>query len=305
MSAACWGNLKSCLLAGRAARGSLFRSYRRMSDRDNCATHFGVTNRAQEMDGIWVAEALYGPHQSIPPHSHTAFQVCSVLQGGYQESWDRTTIRCSRDTTVMRAPGQVHATIFAETGGRCLIVQVDGSVLRRHSWSGFAASEVKLSRRGAPSWLARRICHELDADDGAAALAIHGLALALVAELTRTPSLAAPGRRPPQWLELTRSCIARRFAERLMPADLAAVGGVHKDYLTRMFRHHYGQTPREYHRQCRVEYACERLTRTDESLRSIAHAAGFADQSHFTRTFRSATGITPLVFRREFTKQAS
>ncbi len=277
---------------------------RPMGDRNGCAIHGGATSRALELGGIWVAEARYAPHQAIPPHSHETFQVCSVLQGAYEESSGRTTVACSRDTTLMRAPGRLHSSMFTRAGGRCLLVRVDGSLLRGHSWAGFAPSELRLSRQGSPSWLARKICHELEADAAIAVLAIHGLALALVAELARTPSLVTPETRPLRWLESVRSRIERQFAGPLMLDDLAGVGGVHKDHLTRAFRHQYGQTPREYHRQCRVEDACERLTATNESLRSIAHATGFADQSHFTRTFRSAIGATPLVYRRACREQA-
>jgi AraC-like DNA-binding protein len=33
-------------------------------------------------------------------------------------------------------------------------------------------------------------------------------------------------------------------------------------------------------------------------LSQVAYAAGFADQSHLTRTFRRATGYTPGLYRR-------
>jgi AraC-like DNA-binding protein len=37
---------------------------------------------------------------------------------------------------------------------------------------------------------------------------------------------------------------------------------------------------------------------TDEPLCQIALAAGFADQSHLTKRFQYAVGITPSVWRR-------
>jgi AraC family transcriptional regulator len=37
-----------------------------------------------------------------------------------------------------------------------------------------------------------------------------------------------------------------------------------------------------------------------EPLVEIALAAGFADQTHFTRSFKRITGMTPTEFRRIF-----
>jgi AraC family transcriptional regulator len=47
----------------------------------------------------------------------------------------------------------------------------------------------------------------------------------------------------------------------------------------------------------RIEWATARLRDSRSSLSEIALSAGFADQSHFTRVFRRATGLTPARFR--------
>jgi len=43
-----------------------------------------------------------------------------------------------------------------------------------------------------------------------------------------------------------------------------------------------------------------RLETGDEGISAIALRAGFADQSHFTRTFKRHTGLTPQAYRRTF-----
>jgi len=47
-----------------------------------------------------------------------------------------------------------------------------------------------------------------------------------------------------------------------------------------------------------VERARRMLEDPSFALATIALEAGFADQSHFTRTFRRATGFTPREYRR-------
>jgi len=53
-------------------------------------------------------------------------------------------------------------------------------------------------------------------------------------------------------------------------------------------------------RKLRVDAACRQLTTSDKPLSEIALSAGFADQSHFTKTFRRLTRTTPGEFRRSF-----
>jgi AraC family transcriptional regulator len=49
----------------------------------------------------------------------------------------------------------------------------------------------------------------------------------------------------------------------------------------------------------RVRAATRLLREQGPSLADVAAAAGFADQSHFTRQFRRATGMTPGEYRRQ------
>ena len=52
-----------------------------------------------------------------------------------------------------------------------------------------------------------------------------------------------------------------------------------------------------YLREIRVQRAADALARSSAPLAQIALDAGFADQSHFTRVFRTAHGVTPQRWR--------
>ena len=58
-----------------------------------------------------------------------------------------------------------------------------------------------------------------------------------------------------------------------------------------------GMTLGAYVRRLRLDWAAARLTASDEPLAALALAAGFVDQSHFTRTFKQHTGLTPDQYR--------
>ena len=104
-------------------------------------------------------------------------------------------------------------------------------------------------------------------------------------------------RRFPQWLETVKNILEQRFAEPYKLSEIAAEAGVHPVHLAREFRKHYGSTIGEYLRRVRIEYACRELMDSKVAVANIASAAGFADQSHFSRTFKRVCGTTPGRYR--------
>jgi len=65
-----------------------------------------------------------------------------------------------------------------------------------------------------------------------------------------------------------------------------------------LFRAKTGSAPMRYVRELRIGEARRRLSATVDSVAEIAEATGFANQFHFSREFRRATGMTPSAYRR-------
>ena len=51
---------------------------------------------------------------------------------------------------------------------------------------------------------------------------------------------------------------------------------------------------------CRLAAAKKYLAETDLEIGKIVDLCGFSDNSNFSRMFRSATGVSPTGFRRQF-----
>ncbi|AOL95768.1 helix-turn-helix domain-containing protein [Porphyrobacter sp. LM 6] len=79
--------------------------------------------------------------------------------------------------------------------------------------------------------------------------------------------------------------------------ELERVSGCDRWQLSRDFRALLGTSPYRYLQYRRVDFA-KRLLREGATLADAAHGAGFADQSHFGRTFRKAVGLTPKEWLR-------
>lgn len=77
--------------------------------------------------------------------------------------------------------------------------------------------------------------------------------------------------------------------------ELESVSGLTRYDLARQFRAAFGTSPYRYSLARRLDYARCRLS-PEGSLADLALEAGFADQAHFTRMFKSSFGLTPARY---------
>ncbi len=117
----------------------------------------------------------------------------------------------------------------------------------------------------------------------------------ILASLSHTPPSTGD---LPRWLGLIKQEIDDDVENCGRVRDLAQRAGVHPVYLARKFRSCLGVSVSEYVKQRRVEATSQLLSIRRLSLAAIACQAGFSDQSHMGRIFKSKTGLTPDTYRR-------
>jgi AraC-like DNA-binding protein len=96
-------------------------------------------------------------------------------------------------------------------------------------------------------------------------------------------------------LQRVRQALHADLAEDITTADLAALAGMSRFHLCRAFARAYGLPPHAYRLQLRLA-AAKRLLAAGQPAAEVAAALGFADQSHLTKRFKGAFGITPGRF---------
>lgn len=93
------------------------------------------------------------------------------------------------------------------------------------------------------------------------------------------------------------------YSEELSLDIIADSAYVSKSVCLRCFRQVIGSTPIRYLVQYRIEKAAERLITTDDKANEIAISCGFSDISYFSKCFRELKGLSPLEYRKSFTKK--
>lgn len=88
-------------------------------------------------------------------------------------------------------------------------------------------------------------------------------------------------------------------------ATVAAKFHVSKSYMFKIFKAHTGYTPYQFIIQHRIQHAKRMLKAGRESITQISTVTGFNDASHFIRTFKEWTGMTPGEYKMNLLRSIS
>ncbi len=254
------------------------------------------TFRSLELDGFGITEAWFPATEVLPRHTHDRACVAVMVDGSFDLRLTGKVYRCFPTSIFTEPAGEAHANYMGPSGAHVVVVQPDP--VHAELLQPFAGmlGRAAHSHHAGLTERASRLARELDSPDDLSVLAAEGIVLEMLVDLARLDYGRA--RRPPPWLLRAQEMLHARFAEPIRTAELASAVGVHPAHLARGFRIHYGQSIGTYVRRLRLDWAARELLRSDVSLTAVALAAGFADQSHFTRFFKRHTGQTPHAYRR-------
>jgi AraC family transcriptional regulator len=265
--------------------------YEKLSD----GHYYGDIVKRGEIASLILTETLYPPRAVVPSHSHASAYLCVVLEGSYTETFDRKTRECDARTVAFHPPEELHAERVHARPVRSFQVEITPACMRRVRQHSDILDRPVEFRGGVMNWLGVKLYREFLRQDSVSPLAIEGLMLEIVAAGTRAQDRKL--RQPASWLVRAKDLLRARFAERLSVSEIAEAVDVHPVHLAREFHKHYGCTIGEYLRKLRVDFACREMRASGRPLAEISISAGFFDQSHFSRTFKALTGMTPGEYR--------
>jgi AraC family transcriptional regulator len=268
-----------------------------MISRFSAVTH-GTGLRARTMDGFSLTEAVYAPHCTLPAHDHRFPSWTYVAAGSFDEAFSTGTEHCSAGSVLSKPSDARHSNRYGTAGATCLLIELADITMISEDRAAPLFRRTMQFDRGAVSRIAWSLMREFRKWDAGSTIAVQSLLLDLA--LAMFAMLIRPRRRSrgdTGWLSRARERLVAEFRTPPSINALAADAGVHAVYLCQAFRQAFGLSPGEFVRWQRIEWARQALRTTGTPLVTIALAAGFSDQSHFTRQFRAHTGVTPAQFR--------
>jgi AraC family transcriptional regulator len=252
-----------------------------------------VAHRRSSLE--WTITDLRHAHPNrFPPHAHRWTCLTVLLGGDYAEHIEGRWHQRAVNSLIIRPSLAPHGDRVGAAGARFLNVEVSDALIPNRSDVQRALAEWTVIRVPEVVSLGWKILRELHTGAGGDASVLDGYVAALMAALTREPD----ARTPPAWLTRALDMIHDTAADPPGLDALARECGVHPAHFTRVFRRHLGQTVGTYVRALRLSAAMHRLASGSTTMASAGHDAGFHDESHFSRTMRAVTGLTPGQYRR-------
>lgn len=218
------------------------------------------------------------------PHAHNCMGVTLVVSGSFQDAVEGRTAVCRPLTLVVKPEGAEHATRVGPNGA--LTIYFEFTPVGAHT---LAQLGVGLERCG----------YFIAGPMTALLLALLGSDCAdRNMRVAKTFADAIASRRnssPP--VDTAANAEFAIGTLRGSTRAAATAAEMHPVSFARLFRRATGLAPSIWRLHHRVAQAADALADGRESIASVAHATGFADQAHLCRTFRRETGLTPGQYR--------
>jgi AraC family transcriptional regulator len=251
---------------------------------------FGVTYdmvAAQTACGQLLTLTCHRCDDSIPPHKHVNDYVCLVLTGGFAERERNVWHERRRGGFFTHHAGITHHDSFGPLGAMCLNL---------HFPAGEAGPALEGMCSASTKVAAEKLAFELAAKSREE-LVIASLASEILADLNGDERDRRAGGK---WIERILEAISDEPGRRWTLAELAEIAGRHPVHVAQSFRASTGISLGAFQRLRRLTWLSLALRRGSSSLAELASDFGYYDQSHMTSEFRTAFGISPGRYRREF-----
>jgi len=249
-------------------------------------------------------------HFAYARHSHDSYAVGTIDAGAMRFWHGGATHIAAAGTVIAINPGEVHdGRSGSPQGCRYRMLYVEGNAIERLYDSDMPRRRPAVALRGpvqGDAQLAHALqrCHDTLAGpraDPALALEQQSRLLQIVYLLfvrygTSRPatSNAVAGQ---HYVARAKEYMAAHLSERICLLEMARTVGLSPFYFLHTFKRATGMPPHSYLYQLRLDHA-RGLLRRGVTPAQVAAELGFTDQSHLTRRFKAAFGVTPGQYAR-------
>ncbi len=253
----------------------------------------GVNNRSYDADSIVVSETQYHRKVFEGWHSHANYHITFVVSGGNREQRKTEEFDAGPGEILFYRPGESHRNRNTLHPSKNINLEINDVFFAKYQWSVPAFGSRQWNRADAKLFLLK-IYKECRTNDAQSTASIHALTLALLSSPLDEKMFV----NIPPWVNRLREIINDRWNETVTLTELSASLSVHPVTISKNFPKYFACTLGEYARKVKIEKAINLIGQSHGSLADIAYQCGFADQSHFIRAFKTATGLLPGEFKK-------
>ena len=271
-----------------------------MSDSLQTGQFYGKPQRRLEIGGVVLTELTHRVGRKLPRHTHEAAYFGLLLGGSYSERCTQRSVDYGPFSIGFHPPALTHSDEVGAGGSRMFCVELRHAFLQQTRPFLTAPEFVPDLCASEVTWLGLRLFRNF-AEGTLSLLQTQELCSDMLERAGGATVCEESGH--PQWLKRALELLHASFREALTLETVAAQVGIHPIHLSRVFRKRYRCTMAEYMNRLRVQFVCRALELGWADLASLANDAGFADQSHMGRVFKSYTSETPGALRSFFHSQ--
>jgi AraC-like DNA-binding protein len=255
---------------------------------------------APSRQGLERIEALFGGY-AFDPHRHDTYAIGYTVSGVQSFDYRGTRRDSTRGQIIVLHPDEVHDGRAGDNGGfRYRLLYIEPRLIRNalgHETGPLPFVRNPVLENARLMTALRSALDDLDheLDELAADRAVLAIAEALRALDTSmaTKPLSATCATS---VERARQFLDAHYDRVVASAELEAITGLDRYMLARHFRAMLGTSPYRYLTLRRLDKT-RSMMRAGHSLACSALACGFSDQSHMTRQFKQAYGLSPSRWR--------
>ncbi len=262
---------------------------------------YGAVEGRREQCAAIFTNLKHASPRKLPSHAHELAFFALLLEGEYGERYQRHDRQFRPFTVHFRPAGIPHQDEIGPHGVRFFEIEIQPIWRQRLADCSAVLDLACDDCKGGPLlWLGMKMYREFQSGGTADDLLVESLLAEMLANVAgmRRENVTLP----PRWLGRIIEKLTAEYCQRLTLDELSREAGVHPVHLSRVFRKWLGEGIGDYVHHLRIRSACEQMLTPERSVAEISLAAGYADQSHFTRAFRRSTGMTPAAFRGQFSR---
>ncbi|TDX01521.1 helix-turn-helix transcriptional regulator [Dinghuibacter silviterrae] len=254
---------------------------------------YGNTTELIQMDGITLTDTEYSAPR-VDWHFHKDDYFTFLLEGGMREINKKETYECVAGDLLFHNWQDAHYNIAADRPTRGFHVELQDSWYERLDIpANLKEGSIRVSSPLIKTMM-YNLFKEMKLAGPAGQLGVDALLAQILAMLGQIREERDGSR--PTWVKRVRELLHDGKDDWNL-VRIAREVNIHPVHLSREFPKHFHTNLGDYLRMVKVQRSIALLPDRRRSLTDIALECGFADQSHYIRSFKAYQQITPLDYR--------